>query len=364
MALPLSDRGSVPLLLDGLSLSYTAGVPVLDGVSLEVEPGRTLALLGPSGCGKTTLLRVVAGLERPDAGTVRVGDRLLTGPGVHVAPEQRHVGMVFQDWALFAHLDVARNVGFGLPRAERRVSPRIDRSLELVGMSEFASRRPDTLSGGQQQRVALARAIAPEPSVLLLDEPFSNLDTSMRVRVRRELHALLGELGITSVFVTHDQDEAFVLGSSVAVMSEGRLVQCGSPEDLYERPVDAWVATFVGDADFVSGSARGDTVETAFGVLPLASSRTGPVRVLLRPEHLRVAADAGAPARDGATGVRGRVVLVEYVGRATTMHVDCGDGTLRVRTPGRGPVEPGALVTVQHRGGAVQALDPVNGAAS
>jgi iron(III) transport system ATP-binding protein len=364
MALPLTDRGSVPLRLDDLSLSFAADVPVLDGVALEVEAGSTLALLGPSGCGKTTLLRVIAGLERPDAGTVRVGDRLLTGPGVLVAPEQRHVGMVFQDWALFGHLDVARNVGFGLPRSERRSSPRIDRSLELVGMTEFASRRPDTLSGGQQQRVALARAIAPEPSVLLLDEPFSNLDSSMRVRVRSELHELLGELGITSVFVTHDQDEAFVLGSTVAVMSSGRVVQCGTPEDLYERPVDAWVAAFVGDADFVPGTAHGDTVETPLGVLPLADRRTGAVRVLVRPEHLRVVADPDGTPTDGPAGLRGRVVLVEYVGRATTVHVDVGNLVLRVCTPGGPTVGVGDDVIVQHGGGVVQALDPASGAPS
>jgi len=364
MALPLTDRDSVPLQLRELSLSFAPGVPVLDGVSLDVEPGSTLALLGPSGCGKTTLLRVIAGLEHPDAGTVRVGDRVLTGPGVDVPPEQRHVGMVFQDWALFGHLDVARNVGFGLPRAERRASPRIDRSLELVGMTEFGSRQPDTLSGGQRQRVALARAIAPEPSVLLLDEPFSNLDTSMRVRVRSELHALLGELGITSVFVTHDQDEAFVLGATVAVMSGGRVVQCGTPEDLYERPVDAWVAAFVGDADFVPGSARGDRVETALGVLPLARRRTGAVRVLVRPEHLEVVSTADAVTAGGPAGMSGRVVLVEYVGRSTTAHVDVGDVVLRVCTTGRPTVEPGDRVVVRHRGGAVQALDPEIGETS
>ena len=191
---------------------------VLHEIDVSVEPGTSLALLGPSGCGKTTLLRLIAGLERPDEGQVSVGDQVMAGPSTWVPPEKRNVGMVFQDWALFPHLTVGKNVGYGLDRAERKGS-RISEALDMVGLADLVDRMPDTLSGGQQQRVALARAIAPRPSVLLLDEPFSNLDSALRVGVRTEVHRLLIDLGITSIFVTHDQEEAFVLGDEVAVMS-------------------------------------------------------------------------------------------------------------------------------------------------
>ncbi len=309
------------------------GDRVLDGVSLAVEPGSTLALLGPSGCGKTTLLRIIAGLEVPESGEVLVDGRVLTGPGTLVPPEQRRVGMVFQDWALFPHLSVARNVGFGLPRAERRGSPRVDEALALVGMEGFADRMPDTLSGGQQQRVALARAVAPRPRVLLLDEPFSNLDATLRVRVRTEIHALLQGLGVTAVFVTHDQDEAFVLGDRVAVVSAGRVVQHGPPQEIYERPATPWVAGFVGDAVFVPGRASGATVATELGALPLDEPASGAVRVLLRPEQLdlEVAAGTGSTGSDRAATVE----LVEYVGRDTTYHLVSPSGlALRVRRRG------------------------------
>ncbi len=321
------------------------GERVLDGVSLCVESGSTVALLGPSGSGKTTLLRIVAGLEFPDDGTVEVGGRLLSGPGTLVPPEQRRVGMVFQDWALFPHLNVARNVGFGLPRAERRSSARIDEALELVGMSGFADRMPDTLSGGQQQRVALARAVAPRPRVLLLDEPFSNLDATMRVRVRSEIHTLLQDLGVTAVFVTHDQDEAFVLGDRVAVVSAGRVVQHGTPQEIYERPATPWVAGFVGDADFTVGEASGATVSTPLGVIPLAEPAHGEVDVLLRPEQLYLYSGD----RDGMAVV---VELVEYVGRDTTYHVVSDSGTaLRVRSPGAPAWSRGERAVVVHLGG-------------
>jgi iron(III) transport system ATP-binding protein len=183
-------------------------VDVLHDVDLAVEPGEIVALLGPSGCGKTTLLRIIAGLERPDAGTVTIGDRVVTGTrsGAWVPPERRRVGMVFQDWALFPHMTVERNVGYGIPKRDADRARRVDEALALVGLTGLGDRLPGTLSGGQQQRVALARALAPRPSVLLLDEPFSNLDTALRVQVRAEVHALLADLGVTSVFVTHDQD--------------------------------------------------------------------------------------------------------------------------------------------------------------
>ncbi|MEZ5136817.1 MAG: ABC transporter ATP-binding protein [Acidimicrobiales bacterium] len=206
---------------------------MLDDVSLRVPAGAMVALLGPSGCGKTTLLRAIAGLVAVDAGQVRVGDRVLTGDGVSVPPERRQVGMVFQDWALFPHLSVARNVAYGLGGDQRAdTDRRVDDALAMVGLAGLGDRLPGTLSGGQQQRVALARALAPEPAVLLLDEPFSNLDAALRAQVRTEVHALLVRLGITTIVVTHDQEEAFVLGDEVAVLGRSHRPARRADDDL------------------------------------------------------------------------------------------------------------------------------------
>jgi iron(III) transport system ATP-binding protein len=292
---------------------------VLDGVDLEVPPGTVCALLGPSGSGKSTLLRCVAGLEVPEAGRISAGGTVLTDGASVVPPERRGVGMVFQDWALFPHLDVAANVGFGLPRAERS-GPRVDDVLALVGLGGYRHRAPATLSGGQQQRVALARALAPEPSVLLLDERFSNLDTNLRSRIRGEVRELLLEVGITTLFVTHDRVEAFVLGDTVALVHEGRVVQHGTPEEVYRRPVDPWAAAFVGDANIVPGRASGAEAETPLGTVALASPVSGAVRVLVRPEDVVVT--------DGdAAGAGGTVAAAEFHGH---------DVVLRLRVDGLG----------------------------
>ncbi|MET0727850.1 MAG: ABC transporter ATP-binding protein [Acidimicrobiales bacterium] len=313
--------------------------PVLRGVDLHVAPRTVVALLGPSGCGKTTLLRTIAGLERPDAGSVEVGGVTVLGAGVDVPPERRRIGMVFQDWALFPHLDVAGNVGYGLPRRER-TSDRIEAALELVGLGGLSKRQPGTLSGGQQQRVALARAIAPEPTVLLLDEPFSNLDTSLRMHVRSEIHQLLIELGITTVFVTHDQEEAFVLGDEVAVMAHGRIVQQAPPADLYARPASPWVAEFVGDANLLQADAVDGVAATPVGSVRLTTAEDGPVTVLLRPEELRI--DTGGDAV---------VDLVEFYGHDTVYLVHPADGPqLRVRVGSAPAHKRGDEVTVTYQG--------------
>jgi iron(III) transport system ATP-binding protein len=300
--------------------------PVLRGVDLRVAAGQVVALLGPSGCGKTTLLRTVAGLEHADAGEVRIAGRLVSGPGVHVPPERRRVGMVFQDWALFPHLTVAQNVAYGLPRPERK-GPRVAAALEMVGLEGMGQRQPATLSGGQQQRVALARALAPKPGVLLLDEPFSNLDSALRVQVRTEVHQLLAELGVTTVFVTHDQEEAFVLGDEVAVMSAGRIVQQAAPAELYAQPATPWVATFVGDANLVDGEAANGRAETPVGGVALAGSLAGPVRVVVRPEQLVLEPldeTSGATRRNG--GAPATVELCEYYGHDTVYLLQPDEG--------------------------------------
>jgi iron(III) transport system ATP-binding protein len=248
---------------------------------------------------------------------VSVGDRALTSPEVFVAPERRRIGMVFQDWALFPHLSVEKNVAYGLPKVDASLRrQRVAEALGLVGLGEHGSRAPATLSGGQQQRVALARALAPRPAVLLLDEPFSNLDTALRVHVRTEVHRLLAGLGITTVFVTHDQEEAFVLGDEVAVMEEGRVVQQATPADLYRSPSTRWIASFVGDANLVHGSVKGGVADTVLGSIPIKRSSSGAVDVLVRPEAVALSSGSG-----------GVVELVEFYGHDTVYVVVLADGS-------------------------------------
>jgi iron(III) transport system ATP-binding protein len=323
-----------------------ADAEVLKQVSIDVAPGEIVALLGPSGCGKTTLLRSIAGLERLDAGSISIGGAPVSGPGVHVRPEQRRIGMVFQDWALFPHLTVGQNVGYGLSREERR-GDRIEQSLELVGLSGLGDRPPGTLSGGQQQRVALARALAPQPTALLLDEPFSNLDTSLRAQVRSEVHRLLTDLGVTTVFVTHDQEEAFVLGDRVAVMHEGNIRQLERPDVIYSNPASPWVAAFVGEANLIRADATGQRASSAIGPLVLQDSCTGPVDVLVRPEQLVLTGLDGTPA-DSYDGGTATVQLVEYYGHDHVSVVVLDDGTtLRSRAPGAPPYRRGQRVGVR-----------------
>ena len=354
------------ILVDAASVAL-GGQPVLRSASISAEPGRTLAILGPSGCGKTTLLRVLAGLQPLDSGRVVLGSKLMSGPAepkngtpgtgasrngatqmVHVAADKRGVGMVFQDWSLFPHLTVAANVAFGLPRSERprsRVLPRpasrrVRDLLDLVGIGELADRLPGSLSGGQQQRVALARALAPQPSVLLLDEPFSSLDTTLRVEVRAEVAALLRELEVTCVFVTHDQDEAFVLGDEVAVMRDGQVIQQAAPAILYERPADRWLAGFVGEADTVVGRADGDVAHTSLGPMRLRSPAQGAVDVLVRPEELALT--------EGDSGV---VDHIEFFGHDTLYYIRGVDGdVLRCRTTGAPRFGIGSTVDLCHSG--------------
>jgi len=339
-----------PADLDALEVRKSFGdFEALRGASVHVDAGRMLALLGPSGCGKTTLLRSIAGLERPESGTVVVGERTLTSPADFVPPERRRIGMVFQDWALFPHLTVARNVAYGVSRADDS-DARVEEALDMVGLAGLGDRLPGTLSGGQQQRVALARALAPHPAVLLLDEPFSNLDTALRVQVRSEVHALLVELGVTTVFVTHDQEEAFVLGDGVAVMTEGLVVQQAAPAELYAAPATRWVAEFVGEANLLVGEAARGRAATAIGPVDLEHDHQGTVDVLLRPEELRLADAAGGVAPDSVMG-EGVVDLVEFYGHDTIYVVGLADGTqLRVRAGSAPAHERGDPVTVSYAG--------------
>jgi iron(III) transport system ATP-binding protein len=319
-------------------------VTALADFDLEVEVGHTLTLLGPSGCGKTTALRVIAGFERPDAGVVAVGGVEVSGPGLHVPPERRRVGMVFQDYALFPHMSVASNVSYGIVSngivnmdSAKRVRARVGEVLELVGLSGTEKRLPHELSGGQQQRVALARALAPSPAVIMLDEPFSNLDASLRQRVRRELKAILAEARATALFVTHDQEEALSLSDQVAVMRDGRVLQVATPPELYRAPSDPWVAGFLGDADFLPARAGGGLVETIVG--SFATRHEGRVLVMFRPERVLLAAQ-----HDGEAVVVSR----EFFGHDQLVTISLSDGTrIRSRLGPAPDFQPGERVAVK-----------------
>jgi iron(III) transport system ATP-binding protein len=313
-------------------------IQAVDDADLCVERGELVALLGPSGCGKTTLLRLIAGFEQPDGGEVRLEDVRVAGEGAWVPPERRHVGMVFQDYALFPHLTVAENVGFGVARPER--ARRVADALDRVGLGTHGHRYPHELSGGQQQRVALARALAPEPTLVLLDEPWSNIDPLLRSSMRDDLAEILRGIGVTVVLVTHDREEAFSIADRIAVMRAGTVVQEGSPEELYLTPADRWVAEFVGAGNFVPGHLDGDLVETLLGEFPV-STRNGAteVDVLIRPELLELEPDPAG---------LGEVVAREFRGHDVFYRVRLADGTTLVsQRPSNEVVPLGSRVTVK-----------------
>lgn len=354
---------------------------VLRSVSLDVPHGSLLAIVGPSGCGKTTLLRTIAGLVRARAGEIRIGQRMVTTHGIHLAPEKRRIGWVPQDAALFPHLTVAENIAFGLPsargsaRSARRAANRDDvrRLLELVGLGALGDRLPAQLSGGQSQRVALARALASAPDVVLLDEPFGALDPLLRSELRGSVRELLRDEGVTGILVTHDQAEALSIADYVGVMRAGELLQLDTPEQVYRRPATPWVAGFVGDAVFLPGTWHGDEVACVLGRLPAdwvsddaatASPLEAPVdgasvEVLVRPEELTLSPLAGDDARvteaapattrssDGITAV---VVAISYTGHDAMLTLLAGDLRLEARVTAAELLPVGALVTVRVTG--------------
>jgi iron(III) transport system ATP-binding protein len=283
------------LSLEQITKCYPAQpLPAVDHLSLELEKGEILALLGPSGCGKTTTLRLIAGFERPDAGVVEIGGKLMANGRMSVPPEQRGVGVVFQEYTLFPHLTVDENVLFGLRHltTQERLQ-RLREMLDMVGLGPFARRYPHELSGGQQQRVALARALAPRPAVLLLDEPFSHLDADLRTQMLHEVYVILRHLETTAVFVTHDHEEAFMVADRVGVLNGGRLEQLGCPEEIYHRPETRFVARFVGQANFLPGQVVRAGIETDIGTFPkphgLKEGST--VEVMIRPHQLELRSD-------------------------------------------------------------------------
>jgi iron(III) transport system ATP-binding protein len=350
--------------LRGVRKAYGAH-PVLGGLDLDVPAGTITAVLGASGCGKTTLLRLLAGFESTDAGTIALHGRTVDDGHRVLAPEHRRIGYVPQEGGLFPHLSVAANIGFGLPRAARR--HRVAELLELVGLPGLGDRPPHKLSGGQQQRVALARALAPAPQLVLLDEPFSALDAGLRAQLRTDVADALYRSGTTAVLVTHDQDEALSMAELVAVLRDGRIVQAADPATLYEQPVDAEVARFVGEANLLPGDVLGSTARSPLGEHPVRSDTPhlpAPALIMVRPEQLQL---RPAASRDHADAVTGRVLRREYHGHDATITLAV---TPTVRTDGNPAEEihvvartfgtnpsPGSLVTITVAG-PVAALPP------
>jgi iron(III) transport system ATP-binding protein len=332
------------LVAEGIVKSF-GRQPVLTGFDLDVPEGALAAIVGPSGSGKTTFLRVAAGFERADAGRLLLGDLVVDGER-YVPPEERGIGYVPQEGALFPHLSVRRNIGFGLSRAVR--SARVEELLALVGLAGLGRRYPHQLSGGQQQRVALARALAIRPKVVLLDEPFSSLDAGLRASVRAEVGTVLRAAGTTTVLVTHDQDEALSFADVVAVLRDGKVAQVDTPSRLYRRPLDAGVAAFVGQANVVEGVVvDGAAARSALGALVLAEAPAGAatVSVLVRPEQLRLAPAAGGEA------VTGVVMHEEYYGHDAIVRVRVGEGAGAIdvvaRIAGEDPPPLGSRVSLQ-----------------
>ena len=331
-----SEAASAGLLIEGVDKAF-GPVPVLHGVGLEVRPGELMTLLGPSGSGKTTLLKVVAGFELPDAGQVRLQGRDITS----IPPARRDIGMVFQNYALFPHLSVRGNVAFPLemrrrPGAELR--QRVDAALDLVNLLALGDRMPRQLSGGQQQRVALARAVVFEPLLLLLDEPFGALDRKLREAMQLEVRALQRRLGITTVFITHDQEEALILSDRIAVMNAGRIEQVGTPTEVYERPGTAFVADFIGESNLYPATVLdgGKGVRLDNG-LELAAEAAGPagarVGVMIRPEWL-AQGQTGGMGTGGGTVLRGVVEDLVYIGVSWKCRLRLAEGPeLLVRVP-------------------------------
>ena len=319
-------------------------VAAVESLSFALQPGEILSILGPSGSGKTTVLRLIAGFESPDRGEIRIQGRVVSGAAVHVPPNRRNVGMVFQEYALFPHLTVAQNVSFGLRRMSREErEQRLAEVLALAGLARLEQRYPHELSGGQQQRVALARTIAPRPITVLLDEPFSNLDAGMRRRLRQEVADILRAHTIATVFVTHDREEAFAMADRIGVMNDGRLEQLDTPDRIYHAPATPFVAQLAGMCDFLPGEVRGGVVVTEIGNVPYAGNN-GPlpeassVDLLVRPDDVQV-----RPHSEGMAVVRVR----EFRGYETILVVQLPSGaTVRCRQRSSTTLAPGAAVTL------------------
>ncbi|BBY16685.1 ABC transporter ATP-binding protein [Mycolicibacterium litorale] len=337
----------------GLAKSFH-GSTVLDHIDLDLAPGSLTAIVGASGCGKTTLLRLIAGFEAPDAGTITIAGRQVASATSAVPPHRRSVGYVAQDGALFPHLTVGQNIAYGLPGSARSaaVRARVADLLETVALGgDFASRRPHQLSGGQQQRVALARALAREPDLMLLDEPFSALDTGLRATTRKAVAGLLARAGVTTLLVTHDQEEALSIADQVAVMRDGRFTQVGTPEQVYRQPANRFTAEFLGDCITLPCTVTANVADSVLGRIPVAAAEDGPATLLLRPEQLV----ATVVSDSGQLDAVGTVVATEFLGHDVLVTIDpTGDtGPIVLRQHSLDPPPIDAKVRIDVVGGGV-----------
>lgn len=325
--------------------SFEKDVPVVQKASFSVHENEIFALLGPSGCGKTTTLRLISGFEKPDSGEIILEGDLLSSTKKHVAPQKRGIGFVFQDYALFPHMTALQNVAFGLkdlPKFKRNVFA--EEVLCRTGMGDFKHRSPAELSGGQQQRVALARAIAPEPKLVLLDEPFSNLDAMLRDVTRKEVRAIIKKAGMSAVLVTHDQEEALSFADRIGVMNNGKIEQIGTPEEVYYKPRTKFVAQFLGRTNlFEADVDNSDHIQTSLGSVRLNCKAKGHVTCSIRPEHLTIEKPNGIP----TTCPKGIVIGREFKGHDITYHVECSGEKYIVHTDNRVIFEPNDEVIVK-----------------
>ena len=322
------------LALTGITRAF-GGAPVVDGVTLSIAPGQVTCLLGPSGCGKSTTLRIVAGVEPADAGTVAIDGAVVQDGPRGTPPETRSVGLMFQDFALFPHLTVAQNVGFGLRGDRAARAARVGELLERMNLRGFGDKPPHHLSGGEQQRVALARALAPRPRVMLMDEPFSGLDNRLRDGIRDETLDILREEGTAVLLVTHEPDEALRMGDEIALMRGGRVVQKGSPYNVYNAPADRAAAAFFSDVNVIRGRSRGALTETPFGAFLTPGLADGAaVDIVIRPQHLKIDFDRGGrgpnPTPQDGTAARGTVTRARFLGRESLVDFAMDEGGLRL----------------------------------
>ena len=308
----------------------------VDKISFELMPGECFALLGSSGCGKTTALRAIAGLETPSHGTIRHQEQIFFDQQTNLAPNLRNTGFIFQDYAIFPHLSIQDNITFGIKDASQKKA-NLERLLKLLGLEEHAKKMPHQVSGGQLQRVAIARTLAIKPSLVLMDEPFSNLDATLARRLRNEIRQIFKAEGVSSILVTHNQEEAFDFADRMAVMEQGKILQIGTPEELYQQPQSSQIASFFGHCQIISGQAQGKTATTSIGEVPLQQEHQGPCQILLRPENMRI-----TPNAESSLSIK----EVRFLGARKEVSIQTPDSEIFVNVSARSPIKVGDSISI------------------